>query len=381
MNNPLFARIDELENEYIDFWADICNIESPTEDKEAIDKVSKYIIEKAKKRGWQIEVQSQEVSGDAVCITMNPLSNNAPVCFSAHMDTVHPIGFFGENPVKIEDGKIYGPGVTDCKGGIASSFMAMAALDDVGFTDRPVKLILQSDEENSSRNSNKTTVDFMVEKAKDAVAFLNCEGYSKGSVIIERKGIRKYKFEITGKACHASRCYNGASAIREAAYKIIELEKMKDAIGLTCNCGLISGGTAENSVPEKCTFTADIRFKTKEQMAEADRLVQEISQKSFVDGTRCEAKLISWRHSMELTEKNTDLLNKVNSIFAKNNMDTVRGASGNGGSDAADTTFYGIPTLDDLGVRGEGIHSIREFAYLESLKESAKMLAIIASEI
>ncbi len=381
MNNPLFKRIDELEEEYIDFWVDICNIESPTEYKDGVDAVGRYITDKAKKRGWQIEVQRQEISGDAICITMNSESPNPPVCFSAHMDTVHPIGFFGEVPVKIEDGKIYGPGVEDCKGGIASSFMAMAALEDVGFSDRPVKLILQSDEENSSRNSGKTTVEFMCEKAKDAVAFLNCEGYTKGNVIIERKGIRKYKFEITGKAVHASRCYNGASAIREAAHKIIELEKLKDKDGLTCNCGLINGGTAENTVPEKCIFTADIRFKTKEQMEDVDRLVHELSQKSFVDGTSCDVTLVSWRHAMELTQKNVDLLDKVNSIFVKNGIDTHVANSGNGGSDAADTTFYGIPTLDNLGVRGDDIHSIREFAYLDSLKESAKLLAIIASEI
>lgn len=381
MNNPIFARIDELENEYVDFWADICNIESPTEYKEGVDNVGKYIIEKAKKRGWQIEVQRQAISGDAVCITMNSTSSNAPVCFSAHMDTVHPIGFFGEVPVKIEDGKIYGPGVVDCKGGIASSFMAMVALEDVGFNKRPVKLILQSDEENSSRNSNKSTVDFMVEKSRDAVAFLNCEGYTTGDVILERKGIRKYRFEITGKAVHACRPYDGISAIREAAHKIIELEKLKDENGITCNCGLINGGTAENTVPEKCTFTADIRFKTKEQMQEADRLVNELSQKSFVEGTSCDLTLVSWRHAMELTEKNVELLDKVNAIFVRNGINAHKANLSNGGSDAADTTFHGIPTIDNLGTRGGYIHSIREYAYIESLKESAKMLAIIASEI
>ena len=73
---------------------------------------------------------------------MNPNAQGAPVCFSGHMDTVHPLGSFGEVPVHRDDRKIYGPGVIDCKGGVAASFMTMDALEKCGFNERPVKLIL-----------------------------------------------------------------------------------------------------------------------------------------------------------------------------------------------------------------------------------------------
>lgn len=381
MNNMLLKKLDDIENEYIEFWKDICNIESPTEYKAGVDAVGEYIIEKAKKRGWKIDVQNQEISGNAICITMNTDSSEKPICFSAHMDTVHPIGFFGNPPVKMDNEKIYGPGVIDCKGGIASAFMAMAALDDIGFNKRPIKLILQSDEENGSRNSDKTTTEFMAECAKDCIAFLNCEGYTRGYAITERKGIRKYKFEITGKAVHSSRCFSGVSAIREAAYKIIELEKFKDEDSITCNCGIINGGTAENTVPEKCTFTADVRFKTNKDMEIADKIVAEIAQKSFVEGTSCNLTLVSWRYPMEKTEKNYELLEKMNRIFEENNMVTLKAVFNAGGSDAADMTYYGIPCIDNLGTSGEFIHSKREYAHLYSLKESAQMLAITALNI
>ena len=123
---------------------------------------------------------------------MNSEIKERPIVFSAHMDTVHPIGLFGNPPVKIEGDRMVGPGVLDCKGGIASSFLAMRALYECGFKGRPVKLILQSDEEVSSSSSNKTTVEFMAEKSKDAVAFLNCEGYNEGYATIKRKGISKF---------------------------------------------------------------------------------------------------------------------------------------------------------------------------------------------
>ena len=373
--------LDSIESEYIEFLTDICNIESPTEYKEGVDAVGKYIIEKAQKRNWKIDVQKQEVSGDAICITMNPEAKEQPVCFSGHMDTVHPVGLFEKPMVRCDETKIYGPGTLDCKGGIVSSFMAMAALEEMGFTKRPVKLILQSDEENGSRFSNKTTVEFMAQMAKGAIAFLNCEGNTPGKYVAERKGIRKYRFEITGKAVHSSVCQNGVSAIAEAAHKILELEKMKDGGGLTCNCGIITGGTAENTVPEKCTFTADFRFRTAKQAEEADKLVQKIANTSYIEGSSCNLTLASYRCAMEKTDFNVELGKKMNEIFADNGLPVLEPVLSPGGSDAADMTSYGIPTVDNLGPSGDGGHSVRECINKDSLKYSAQMLATIAYDI
>ncbi|MBE6883893.1 MAG: M20 family metallopeptidase [Ruminococcaceae bacterium] len=373
----VFERIEQLYGEYVGFWADICRIESPTEYKEGVDRVGSYIIEKARQRGWKIEVQPQQVSGDCICITMNPDAEGQPVCFSGHMDTVHPVGSFGDEPVRIEGEKMYGPGVQDCKGGIAASFLAMAAMEDCGVKTRPIKLILQSDEENSSRNSQKTTVQFMCEKAEGCAAFLNCEPYVRG-ITLGRKGIRKYSFEVTGSACHASACYNGVSAIREAAYKIIELEKLKDKEGLTCNCGIISGGTAENTVPDKCVFTADIRFSNEEEKMKADRLVEEIAAKSFVEGSSCKVMLKSYRCAMEVVERNMELYRKAMKICEETGLPVSEWVISTGGADAADLTEYGIPCLDSVGTEGGGMHQPTEFSYIASLAKSAKRLAAIA---
>ena len=320
----------------------------------------------------------QPVSGDCVCITLNPEVQARPVVFSGHMDTVHPVGFFGEEIVTWDEEKIYGPGVTDCKGGVVAGFYAMAALEDQGFKARPVKLILQSDEEISSRTSNKETIKFMAGKAEDCVAFLNCEPHIKGMAVISRKGISRYEFEVLGKAVHASYCYDGASAIREAAYKIIELEKMKNPDGLTCNCGLTHGGTAENTVPDKCVFTADIRFSNHQEMLEADKFVTKIAGKTFIEGTSCKVTLKSSRCAMEKTEQNMALLDKINTIYKEAGLTPLAAGHTNSGSDAADMTNYGLPCLDCFGIEGRAIHSRDEFAYLASLKEAAKKLAAVA---
>lgn len=379
--NTLFNKLDLLEKKYIQFWVDVCKIESPTGYKEGVDRVGQYFIEKAEAYGWKVEVLKQPVSGDCVCITMNPEAKERPVVFSSHMDTVHPVGFFGEEIVTCDEEKIYGPGVTDCKGGAVAAFYAMEVLKDIGFTKRPVMLILQSDEENSSRTSNKETIRFMCEKSADAIAFLNGEGYAPGQAVVSRKGISKYEFEVSGKSAHASGCFNGASAIREAAYKIIELEKQKNPEGITCNCGLIRGGTAENTVPDKCVFTADFRFSNAQEMQEADALVEAIAAKVFVEGTECKVTLKSRRCAMPRVERNLELLYNINKIFEEAGMPLLEESFRRSGADAAEVTEYGIPCLDGFGVEGGRIHSREEFAYLASLKEAAKRMAVIACGI
>ena len=107
MNEKLHAEIERLEQKYISIWEDVCNIESPTNDKVSVDKVGEYFIELSKKNGWDVEVFEQPIAGNVVCITMNKESKLAPVTFSGHLDTVHPKGLFGSPAVKKDEEKIY----------------------------------------------------------------------------------------------------------------------------------------------------------------------------------------------------------------------------------------------------------------------------------
>jgi len=374
----VFAKIDALQDEYLKLWIDMSAIESPTKHKPGVDAVGALCIEKAREFGWDVEVHEESIAGNAICITMNPDRPGAPVCLSGHLDTVHPVGSFGQEPVRVEGDKLYGPGVLDCKGGIAASFLAMAALDALGFEGRPVKLIIQADEEVGSSTSEKRNVEFMAKKAEGAVAFLNGEPYNPGKVILFRKGILKYRFDVTGKAVHGSACYKGVSAIAEAAAKILELEKWKDAEGVTCNVGTIIGGTATNTVPDKCSFTVDIRYATDEQSQWAKEKLQEIADTSFIPGSSCELTMESYRCAMEKHQRNYDLLDNLNAIYEKIGLNTLVAGGSNGGADSAEISAHGIPCLCSFGVSGGQIHNPGEYADISSLAECAKRMAAAA---
>lgn len=373
----LFDCIDELYEEYLGVWAKICNIETPTMNKELVDKLGEYFIDVAKKKGWETEV-FESVTGNVVCLTMNADAKKEPITFSAHMDTVHPVGSFGSPAVTMDEEKIYGPGVVDCKGGLAAALLAMDALEKCGFTDRPVRLLLQSDEEAGSRPINKATINYICEKSKDSRAFFNLEGSNGNSTCIERKGIVTYLVKITGIEAHSSLCaVSGANAIAEAAHKILELEKFKDNDGITCTCGVISGGTTHNTVPGYCEFRANFRFVNNEQSERIAEYMQKLAETVYVTGCKTELEEYGFRPAMERVQRNLDLLDTVNEIFVRNGMERLEPIKKNGGSDAAQVTTAGIPCLDSLGVRGGAIHSPNEFGIKESLKQSAKRLAVI----
>ena len=80
---------------------------------------------------------------------------------------------------------------------------------------------------------------------------------------------------------------------------------------------------------------------------------------------------------MERCDRNIKLLERINEILESCGMEGVVGASRNGGSDAADMTSYGIPTLDSLGTSGGEIHSRNEWANISSLSHSARVISAV----
>jgi len=376
-HQALFAAVEQLEEKYIKAWEEICNIESPTTFKAGVDAVGDYCIAIAKEHGWKVERGHEEVSGDPICITMNADSTEQAICLSGHMDTVHPVGSFGTPAVKMDETWIYGPGTRDCKGGIVAAFMIMEALQMCGYTKRPIKLILQSDEENSSATSQKRTVDFMEEKAKGCLAFFNLESLLPGKVTVQRKGIMKYRFEVTGEAGHAGKCYMYTSAIREAAHKIVQIESWKEKDGITCNVGTITGGTGINVVAESCTFQVDVRFvdeKTRLQIAE---FLQQVADKHYVEGSSCKLTLVSMRPAMPKSEANDALVVKMNEIFQKTGLPVLAPTAVPGGSDCSDLVTRGIVGLDSLGIEGTDSHSLKEKGELASLVRCGKRMTAV----
>ena len=245
----IFEFIDNNEKKFLSFWEDICNLEGVAEDKASLDIVADKIQEFARDLGLFVNRIPFGDCGDFLVIDTKQNASKG-VCFLAHMDTVHKNGAFGYPPVKNEGDRLIGPGVIDCKGGIAIALLAMKALEANGYENN-CRLLLTSDEEISNRLGGEKEMQIIRDSVTGYKAAFNCEVAGVDEVVVSRKGILRYKLEISGIASHAGIDYfSGASAVREAAHKILALESLSVQGGTTFNCGIINGGQLTNIVPE-----------------------------------------------------------------------------------------------------------------------------------
>ena len=293
--------LDCYYQEVYEFYREIVSISSQSADKAGVDRVGEKIAEFLGQRGFCVEKCMNPEAGNGVLVSFNQDTGGKRVVLLAHMDTVHKKGTFAEPLFREEGDKVYGPGVLDCKGGIAVGLLTMLALRDSGYR-APVKFILAPDEEISLTKSGQKGIDFIKENVQDADYVMVLESGTRDKLVTGRKGVVRYEISVHGKAAHAGCAYDkGISAIKEACSKILALEQNSDSNGITYNCGMIMGGVMPNSVPEFCKFVVDVRFFNQRQQKEAIETVERIVATSFLEGTRSEMKLLSKREAMEET--------------------------------------------------------------------------------
>ena len=366
--------VERLLPEYLQFWRDICMMETPSRDKDALNKQADFIEAFGKARGFCVTRKSYERAGDTLLIELTGDEDKAPVALLAHMDTVHEKGAFGTPPVREENGILYGPGVFDCKGGIAVCLLAMQTLAEMGVSHRTVKLILNSDEENGTF-AGKDGIAFIKESASGACAAFNAEAGRADSLTVGRKGIISATIKVCGIAGHAGNAYfSSASAIREAAHKIIELEAQSDE-DVTYNCGIVRGGSACNIVPAECEIIADIRFWNAAQQKRALAVLEQVTQHVHIEGCTATWELNSVRPAMEHTAENEVLFEMVREVANTLKLDPLLGLTRGGGSDSAYTVEMGIPTVCSMGTVGRYEHTVREEADIHTLAERALLMA------
>lgn len=370
----VFKFIETNTEKYLDFLYKICSYEARAYDKETLDSMVDYIEAFAQAEGLQVKRKPMEKCGDFLTVEINPGAEKAGF-FHAHMDTVHEKGIFGDPPVRMDENRMYGPGVIDCKGGITIAMLTMKALLDNGF-DKHIRLVLTSDEEISNILGGPEEIQFIQESGKGFPWAINCETAERDEVVVARKGILKYRLDIKGVSGHAGRHYfTSKNAILEAAHKIIALHSKSVPGGNTYSCNIISGGTVLNVIPDSCSVSLDIRACTRKDMEQAKAEVQAIAQTEFIPGTSCQVTMLSCRPPMEKRQETLALLERLQQVCRKYNLGTLTPTESGGGSDSCYTQAAGITSICGMGASGGLQHTPKEFLNKDSVPLRAKILA------
>ncbi len=349
-------------------------LESPTSHKPAVDAFGAVLADELRGLGGDLEIIPKAEVGDCLRARWNPGAGG--VVILSHMDTVWDVGTVAGRPTRIEGDRIYGVGSMDMKGGIVIALWALRALRELGiFPTTPISYLLNSDEETGSRHSS---AEIEAEALAHAVVFVT-EPPQDGKYKTQRKGTGHYTVTAKGRAAHSGADHaRGINAIKELAQQVIAIEAMTDySIGTTANVGVISGGTRANVVPAQASCEINTRATTRANQHSLHEQIMSLQPR------HPEAELII-EHAggvppMERTPQIAALFKRAQTLAAEMGIALDEGSTG-GGSDGNKTAALGVPTLDGMGIVGDGGHAINEYGEISSLPERAAIMAAMLRE-
>ena len=375
--HPLLAWARTHLDETIALVRESVECESPSDDHAAIGRFNELFIARTAALG---EVTTFP-GGHLRCRFHLPgADKEGQILALGHSDTVWPLGTLATMPFRNADGRLWGPGVLDMKGGIAFLLMTVRALRELDIpTRRHVVLQLNADEEVGSESSRPLTE----AAANESVAALVIEPGAglEGRLKSARKGVGDYTVTVRGRASHSGIDFqSGASAIVELAHQIRRIAAFTRLDrGLTVNPGVIRGGTRTNVVAAEASVDVDVRVSRLRDAAPLNRKFRALHPKD----PRCTITVEGGlnRPPMERTPGNRRLYETARDLAATELGLTLEESATGGGSDGNFTSALGIPTLDGLGTVGEGAHAASESILIDRIPDRVALLALLLARL
>ena len=341
--------------------------ESPSSSPQGIAAMVAIVAEQAKEVGLRTEVSSLgDKTGPLLHVSNRAAGDDrAGILVLGHLDTVHPIGTLQQNPCRLKGDRLYGPGGYDMKGGVYLSLAALGELSVPGATALPVDLLLVPDEETGS-HASRVAIERFAGRARYALVAEPARA-DAGKCVTARKGTGMVRLKVQGRPAHAGVNHDrGRSAIREMAHQVLVLEAMTDyARGITVNVGTVHGGTVTNTVPAECRAMVD--FRVPDMATAGDVLARMRALKAVGPDVVLDIDVELNRPPMVKTPEVAELLARAQSWANQCGIALTDAPMTGGGSDANFTAALGVPTLDGLGVDGDGAHTLNEYVLVSTL--------------
>lgn len=356
--------------------AALVNINSFTGNREGGNQVGRLLRDAFAIEGVTAEVVPSSRYADHLVFRTQGRAGAAPIALVGHHDTVFPPGSF--EGYRIDGGLRRGPGVLDMKSGLLVVAWALKALArESGFAGLPPLVVVSVGDEEVGSPEGAPLLRKVIAGAQACLVFES--GRANDVIVTSRKGSGTVTAHAHGKAAHAGNAHaDGVNAIwalsrfLDAAQKLTSYER-----GVTVNVGLVSGGTARNTVPAEATAQLDLRF-TSPADAEALRVALRsaaVAAGASVPGARVEIIEGPFRAPLERTEASAALARSYGACARFEGLGDGESPRVGGGSDANTASAMGIPSIDALGPRGSGFHTHDEAIELATVLPRIKALA------
>ncbi|MEP9379349.1 M20/M25/M40 family metallo-hydrolase [Aquabacter sp. CN5-332] len=348
--------------------------ESPSFDAAAVNRMMTLASRDFALAGAHIDrIPGRLGFGDCVRARFpHPKASEQGILVLCHLDTVHPVGTLAALPFRRDGGRCYGPAILDMKGGTYTALRALKALQQAGIaTQLPVTFLLTSDEE-AGTTANRDLI--LAEASRHCFILAPERCPTNGGVISSRAGIARFSLDVRGKPSHALAAASaGSSAVREMARRVLEIDGMTSPAS-TFAVGVIKGGQWVNCVPIACHAESMVVAKTQNDLDDAIARMHALA--GTVNGATLIVTHTNTRPLWKTNPASLALYEQVRTIAASIGQ-TIPLEPGGGGSDGNITGVAGFATIDGLGLRGDGLHTLEEHIEVSSLAERASLMAAL----
>jgi acetylornithine deacetylase len=340
-----------------------------------------WLADACRELGFSVEFQETAPSRPNVIARWKGTGGGQSLLLTGHMDVVS-VDNMTRDPFEpyVENGRMYGRGTQDMKGGLAAILGAVASLKTGGFTPKgDIILGFVTDEEYFSIGT-----DALVKIVKADAAILTEP--TGGDICIAHKGFMWLTLTTSGKAAHGSLYTEGVDAIAHMGYLLRELDRFNAEAPpkhrllqrASAHASLINGGLGLSTYPDQCILQIEHRMlpdDTPESViaywqTAIDRLSHEVPNFSASVGQDF------YRPGYEI-DKSAPIVQTIESAFrGKGSKPSYMGMFG--WLDSAILGQAGIPTVI-LGPGGAGMHGAVEYVILEDVLRVAAFIAEAAA--
>ncbi len=388
-DQALYEKCQAAEKDFIKDWETLVNIDSPTNYGEGMNKVGGIIIEKLKELGASVEViPSSKYEGSHVVGTFTG-KGKGRILIMAHMDTVLPVGTAAQRPFRIdEQGRAYGPGVSDLRNGIVQSLYAIKMLRELNFDNfAKITFLSNCDEEDGSISSKELVA--KLAKEHDCVLCMEAGKVEKGEsgeyAIVSREGVALLEIEVKGLSAHAGNPYAGRNAAEELAHLIVKLKQLENLEKRTLlTTRILESGTANrfiSVVPDRAEALLRVGMRTPEEMDRIVKSLDDFAKNPSIPGTEIKINFNLKAGIFVQTEKSRRLGELARAVYAGVGVELKFMPGRGGSSDANFAASTNDAVIDGLAIVGADNHSPNEWADARTVVPKMYLLAKLLMEL
>jgi succinyl-diaminopimelate desuccinylase len=419
-NHPLFQRIDDRSDEVADLTAALIRIPTINPPGDAYEPCARFLGERLAARGFTVEyLRAEGAVGDSdryprlnMVARIEGEGPGPCVHFNSHIDVVAPGEGWTVDPFAggVRDGRVYGRGACDMKGGLAASIVAVEAILDQGIRfPGAIEISGTVDEE----SGGYAGVAWLAERGYFSPPRVDHviipEPLYKDAVCLGHRGVWWSEVEVQGRIAHGSMPFLGVSAIRGMGAFLAKVEAElyprlaqrrtrmpvipDQARQSTLNFNSLHGGSPEQGdddgfpsalVADRCRLVLDRRYLLEES---EDEVKQEVV--DLLDALKAEqpdfdyALRDLWSVPPTLTEPDAPVVRALDRAIEAVLGAPARHVASPGTYDQKHIARVGH--LHDCVAYGPGIlelaHQPDEYIEIDDMVASAKIMAAAALDL